>query len=69
MVVEAKIAAYLHDKGIKKCFVAQRAGIPVSKFSKIINGHTSMDSDDFIRVCEVLNVSPELFLNSDEKIE
>lgn len=62
MAVQLKIAEYLNDKGIKKKFVAEKAGIKNYRFSHIINNQTEMRVDEFERICRALEVTPEKFM-------
>ncbi len=68
LAVQVKIAEYLHENGIKKKFVAEKAGIKNYRFSHIIHNQTEMKVDEFERICRALGVTPEKFMdfNPDE---
>lgn len=69
MVVEARLAEYLRTerKEIKLSSLAQKANISKSRFSMIINCHQAMRVDELERVCEILGVSPEMFIKPNLK--
>lgn len=68
LAVQLKIAEYLNENGIKKKFVAEKAGIKNYRFSHIIHNQTEMKVDEFERICRALGVTPEKFMdfNPDE---
>jgi len=71
LVVEGRLANYLRNerKELKLSAVAEQAGISQSRFSMIINCHQDMRVDELQRVCEVLGVSPEMFIKPKTKRE
>lgn len=62
MVVEGRIAEYLDRKGIKQCHVSQNADIEQARLSRVLNGSGSMSVDEYERVCNALEVSPNTFM-------
>ena len=64
MVVEARLAKYLREerKELKLSSLAEKSGISKTRFSMILNCHQAMRVDELERVCEVLGVSPEMFI-------
>lgn len=60
-MVAGKIREYLQNNGIKQTWLAEQLDLPVTTFSGIINGKTTMKADMFIQICKILNVRPELF--------
>lgn len=63
MVVENRISQYLSAKGIRRNFIAKKAGIERGVFDNIFLGRREMRVDEFEAVCMALEVSPLLFLN------
>ncbi|MBO7732650.1 MAG: helix-turn-helix transcriptional regulator [Methanobrevibacter sp.] len=61
MAVQTKIAEYLKEKGIKKKFVADKAGIKNYRLSHILHNQSEMRADEFERICKALEVTPEKF--------
>ena len=60
---QTKIAEYLNDKGIKKRYVAEKAGIKDYRFSLILHNRSTMRADEFESICRALEVSPEKFID------
>lgn len=60
---QTRIAEYIKEKGLKKKFVAEKAGIKTDRFSRIIHNDYELKADELERICRVLNVSPEKFLD------
>lgn len=53
---------YLDEHGIKKSFVAEKAGMSPSWISDRLTGRLKFTADFAITVARVLQVSPSLFL-------
>ena len=64
MKVYEKVRAYIEQHGLKQKFVAERAGISNTTFNAIMNGKRTMYAEDLKAVCLALNVSPELFIDT-----
>lgn len=64
MKVYEKVRAYIEQHGLKQKVVAERAGISNTTFNAIINGKRTMYAEDLKAVCLALNVSPELFIDT-----
>ena len=62
MCVYEKVRAYIDSQGLKQVAVTQKAGIPKTTFSAIMNGKRTLYADDLRAICLALNVSPELFI-------
>lgn len=60
-MVARKIRAYVDEQGIKYTALAQRVGITQQQMSAILTERTQLKADVFFKICEVLNVSPEMF--------
>lgn len=68
-MVAEKISAYMKDKGIKGTVIAQKAGITQQQMSAILNQKMQLKADVFFRICEALEVSPDMFAPDSEKKE
>ena len=64
MEVYKKVRAYIESNGYKQLAVAQKAGISKVTFNAIMNGKRTMYAEDLKAVCLALNVSPELFIDT-----
>lgn len=60
-MVAENIGEYLKENGIKQTWLSEQIGVPNTTFNGILNGRTELKADMFIRICKVLNVSPETF--------
>jgi len=55
------IKNYLDDKGIKYSFVATEIKMPLSTFSSALHEKRKVTAEEFIEICNVLNVSANYF--------
>ena len=67
MQVYEKVRDYLNENGYKQVTIAQKAGISKATFNAILNGKRTLYADDLKAICIALNVSPELFIDMEEK--
>ena len=56
------IKKFLDENGIKYSFVANGANIPVNSFSSMINGKRKMTAEEYVRICQVLQVDFDYFV-------
>ena len=64
-MVGERIKTYLTDNGIKQSFVADKVGIPASQLSDICNKGRSLDCVTYYKICNVLNVPLDTFLQGE----
>ena len=62
MDLTRQLRDYIRQHGIKLNFVAQKAGIPKQRFYGIMSGRMKLRADEFVRVCDALNVDPKFFI-------
>lgn len=60
-MVAEKISNYMRERGIKGTVIAQKAGITQQQMSAILNQKMQLKADVFFRICDALEVSPEIF--------
>lgn len=48
----------ISSKGLKKSFVAQKAGMTFQQFSDTLNGRRTLKTDEVPRIAEALGVTP-----------
>lgn len=60
-MVAEKISKYMRERGIKGTVIAQKAGITQQQMSAILNQKMQLKADVFFRICEALEVPPEMF--------
>lgn len=58
MGIGETIVKSISEQGLKKCAVAERAGIRPSRFSKIIHNKSEADAKEIMSICNVLRVTP-----------
>ncbi len=68
MNYQAAIGVYIRQQGLMKSAVAERAGITLPRFSQILNSKTPLKMDEFLSVCNALNVKPSEFIKTLDKI-
>lgn len=64
MVREA-IAKYLEDNGIKQNKIASKIDMSPVTFNTIINGTRKIDIEEYVKICNALGVSYDLFLTAE----
>lgn len=69
MLVQARIADYLTDKGLIKTRVAANSSIQRARFSRLMNNKAEMTADEYERICKALEVPLEQFMDCPRKIE
>ncbi len=57
-----RIRQYIENNGIKKKYVSEAAGIPLSAFSQMCQGRQKITVQQYFTICDVLNVTPQEFL-------
>lgn len=63
------IEQLINERGLKKCKVAERSGMRISKLSKIIHGKAEADTREIMSLCNTLNVSPNVLFGYDNEEE
>lgn len=63
-MVYEELAKYLEAKGIKQSFVSKKADIEKNALSNILSGDRRMTADEYVRICDALDVSTEKFAHS-----
>lgn len=61
-MVRERIADYLKSKGIKQEYVADKAKLTPHAISSLVNGKRSLDVEEYIRICNALEVSCDFFM-------
>ncbi len=61
MKINRIFAEIVEQKGIKQAYLAEKTGMTADMISKILRGERRIMADEFLTLCEVLDVSPELF--------
>lgn len=64
MSLSENINRYLEDNGIMKNFVAEKAGMTQNAMSLSLNGKRKLTADEYINICQALDVPFETFLTT-----
>lgn len=61
-MVGRNIGKYLEENGIKQSYLAEKVGVTPAKMSNICKRDKMVDSVTYYRICKVLNVPFERFM-------
>lgn len=64
MKVHIKIQAYITANGVTLDALSRSTGIPQSRLGSMLNGEETLYAKDLKAICLGLNVSPEIFLDT-----
>lgn len=62
-MVANNIAEYIREKGIKQSAIAEYLGIKQQTMSDIINGNRNLKADEYIDICDFLEVPYDKFVS------
>ena len=63
MNINERLSVYVSENGIKQVFIAQKTGLPADTVSKMLNGSRRILADEFLLICNALNIDPNIFRN------
>lgn len=61
MTIAENIKSYLKEKGIMFAAVADKTGMRRNSFTSCMNGNRKITVDEYVRICEALNVPLDQF--------
>ena len=61
-MIAENIADYISEKGIKQSAIANDLGIKQQTMSDIINGNRNLKADEYIDICDFLEVPYDKFV-------
>ncbi len=64
MNINEQLSEYLIKNGIKQIYIANETGLTQDTVSRILNGSRKILADEFLSICEVLNIDPNMFRQS-----
>lgn len=64
MKINRTMAEIVASKGIKQAYLAKETGMSPDTISKILRGERKILAEEFLLLCDVLEVSPEIFRNT-----
>ena len=56
------IKIYLDENGLKQAFIAEKMGVPANQFCTMLNGRRKITGEEFIKICDVLDVDTAYFV-------
>ena len=62
MNAQERIGVYIAENGIRQSFVAQKSGIDLAVFNRIILGKRAMRADEYEKICIALHKQPYDFM-------
>lgn len=65
MNINERLNRYVEANGIKQVYIAQKTGMSSDTISKILNNNRRILADEFLTICTVLNIDPNIFKNMD----
>lgn len=66
MIVDS-LAKYISDHGIKQKAIADHLGIAPSSMSALLLGNRRMSADEYVAICDFLDVPYSKFVNQDDE--
>lgn len=64
------VRRYIEQHGLKKNFVADKAGIDLKRFYRLMDGTTLLDVDEYVNICvSGLSLSPTFFMQEYDQEE
>lgn len=65
MLNRQKMRDVIRNKGIKQKVLAQKAGLTESQLSSILSGRRKCDVEEYVKLCEFLEVPFATFMNNE----
>lgn len=63
MSINERLSVYVSENGIKQVHIAQKTGLTPDTISKMLNGSRRILADEFLLICNALNIDPNIFRN------
>lgn len=61
--IESYISTYIKNRGYKCSVLAAKAGLTPNALCRIMQGRRKIKADEFIALCNVLEINPTIFIN------
>lgn len=65
MNLQSNINAYLKRKGITQSFLAEHTGMTTNALNLSLNGNRKLVADEYIKICNALEVPYDFFIATD----
>lgn len=56
-----KVREYIEEKGFKQAAIARKASMTRQALSDSLNGKRQISADEYVRICDALDVSTNFF--------
>lgn len=63
MSINERLSVYVSENGIKQVYIAKKTGLTPDTVSKMLNGSRRILADEFLLICNALNIDPNIFQN------
>ena len=63
MSINERLSVYVSENGIKQVYIAQKTGLTPDTVSKMLSGRRRILADEFLLICNALNIDPNIFRN------
>ena len=67
-MVYEKIADYLEQNGISQSFICKKTGMSKNAVSLSLRGERNIMADEFLGICNALNVEPNQFMDDTDRV-
>lgn len=64
MTVNEKLKKIVEEKGLKQSYLCEHTGMTADAISRILNSNRKVTAEEFLGICQVLDVDPRQFLSS-----
>ena len=65
-MVTKRISDYVESKGITLAFLAKKSGVDYEKIYKSFKGNRKLQIDEYMAICEALELDPDTFMGRKE---
>lgn len=62
MTINEKLAEIIAERGLKQSFIAEKTGLKADAVSRILANKRSIQADEFLKICDLLNINPREFI-------
>ena len=59
---------YINDKGYKKTVLAAKAGMSKNALCQVLKKRQRLEANEYLRICDALEVSPTTIRNYESKL-
>lgn len=60
MSINLRLREIIEEKGIKQAYICQKTGLSADIVSRILRGERKITAEEFLLICETLDLDPKL---------